>query len=251
MLGSLNDKVILITGAAQGIGAAFADGLANCGSKVMICDKLDGQSLVDNIVKQGGEALFFNMDVTNEEQVGITVKEIISRYNRIDVLVNNAAIWGDIEQKNWEKITIDEWELVLRVNIIGTFIVSRTVVPFMKNRGQGKIINIGSSSFFIVPPFILHYMTSKSAVVGLTRCMARELGDHNITVNTLSPGLTASDATKRQHSENEIEEYATMRCLKRVETPKDLVGTLLYLCSNGSDFITGQNILVDGGTGFN
>jgi NAD(P)-dependent dehydrogenase (short-subunit alcohol dehydrogenase family) len=251
----LKDRVAIITGAAQGIGAAFAVGYAKEGAKLVIADIVDGGDTVAQVSEAGSEAIFVKTDVTRQDQCDAMAKAAVDRFGGIDILVNNAAIYAGIIKKPFVDITTEEWNRVMQVNTTGPFHCIKAVFPYMRQKG-GKIINVASSVVFESAAGMPHYVASKGAVMALTRCMARELGDHNINVNSLAPGYTQSEASKqiqknRQDGGIDPEKIVMQRrCLKRSEKPADLVGTAIFLASDMSNFITGQLILCDGGTSF-
>ena len=251
----LKDRVAIITGAAQGIGAAFAVGYAKEGANLVIADIVDGGDTVAQVSEAGSEAIFVKTDVTRQDQCDAMAKAAVDRFGGIDILVNNAAIYAGIIKKPFVDITTEEWNRVMQVNTTGPFHCIKAVFPYMRHKG-GKIINVASSVVFESAAGMPHYVASKGAVMALTRCMARELGDHNINVNSLAPGYTQSDASKqiqknRQDGGIDPEKIVMQRrCLKRSEKPADLVGTAIFLASDMSNFITGQLILCDGGTSF-
>ena len=178
------------------------------------------------------------------------VKGTLDAYGRIDGLINNAALFGKLKRRRFEEIDIDEFDAVMRVNIRGVWQVTRAVVPVMRKQQYGKIVNITSGTVFKGTPMQLHYVTSKGAIIALTRAVAREVGDDNICVNAIAPGLTASEAvlTGGQFEDVHIDANIAGRCIKRVEEPEDLIGTAVFLVSHDSDFITGQTLCVDGGS---
>jgi NAD(P)-dependent dehydrogenase (short-subunit alcohol dehydrogenase family) len=251
----LKDRVAIITGAAQGIGAAFAVGYAKEGANLVIADIVDGGDTVAQVSEAGSEAIFVKTDVTRQDQCDAMAKAAFDRFGGIDILVNNAAIYAGIIKKPFVDITTEEWNRVMQVNTTGPFHCIKAVFPYMRQKG-GKIINVASSVVFESAAGMPHYVASKGAVMALTRCMARELGDHNINVNSLAPGYTQSEASKqiqknRQDGGIDPEKIVMQRrCLKRSEKPADLVGTAIFLASDMSNFITGQLILCDGGTSF-
>lgn len=252
---NLKDRVAIVTGAAGGIGAAIAVGYAKQGVKVVIADLLDGKETVDAIEKVGSEALFVGVDVTKQEECDAMVRAAVDRFGSIHILVNNAAMYGNIIKKPFHEITTEEWNRVMEVNTTGPFHCIKAVFPYMKEEG-GKIINVASSIVLEGAIGMPHYVASKGAVMAFTRSMARELGPYNINVNSLAPGYTQSEASKkiqRSRADGGIDPEQIMmqkRCLKRSEEPQDLVGTAIFLASNMSDFITGQMILCDGGASF-
>ena len=252
----LKDRVAIITGAAQGIGAAFAVGFAKEGAKIVIADIADGKETVEAVQKAGSEAIFVRTDVGKQEECDALAKAAADRFGKIDILLNNAAIFGTIIIKPFVQVTTEEWNKVMMVNTTGPFHCTKAVFPFMKEKGGGKIINISSASIFEGVPGMPHYVSSKGAVMAFTRCMARELGMHNINVNSIAPGFTHSaggDAIDKNKSLpiGPLEEkQMPLRSLKRAAYPEDLVGTAVFLASDMSNFITGQLIVHDGGMTF-
>lgn len=245
----LEGEVAIVTGAAQGIGAAYAKGLAAEGAKVVVADILDGTTVANVIRQQGGEALVCRTDVTDDRAVRAMVSDTLEAFGRIDVLVNNAAMFTALHPKPFDEIGLAEWDKVMQVNVRGSFQCIAAVVPEMRKRGYGKIVNIASGTVFKGIPLMLHYVTSKGAVLAMTRALARELGNDGIRVNTLAPGLTASEGlVGSQHWNTMREANVKSRSLKRDEQPDDLVGALVFLASHDSDFMTGQCIVVDGGS---
>ena len=246
----LKDKVAIITGAARGIGAAFAIGFGKEGAKVVIGDIRDGQKIVDAIEKAGGQALYLKTDVTKQDQCDALAQAAVDRFGAIDILINNAGTLVTI--KPFMEVTTEEWMQIMETNTLGPFHCTKAVFPYMKEKG-GRIINISSGTVFEGVPGLPHYLASKGAVMAFTRGMARELGDYNINVNSIAPGFTHSeggdefDRNKKFPSVPLDEVQMPMRCIKRPTYPEDLVGTALYLASDDSKLITGQLILHDGG----
>jgi NAD(P)-dependent dehydrogenase (short-subunit alcohol dehydrogenase family) len=246
----LKDKVAIITGAARGIGAAFAIGFGKEGAKVVIGDIRDGQKIVDAIEKAGGQALYLKTDVTKQDQCNALAQAAVDRFGTIDILINNAGTLVTI--KPFMEVTTEEWMQIMETNTLGPFHCTKAVFPYMKAKG-GRIINVSSGTVFEGVPGLPHYLASKGAVMAFTRGMARELGDYNINVNSIAPGFTHSeggdefDRDKRFPSVPLDEVQMPMRCIKRPTYPEDLVGTALYLASDDSKLITGQLILHDGG----
>lgn len=251
----LKGRVAIITGAAGGIGAAFAAGFAREGARLVIADIIDGDGTVAEVSRAGGEAIFVRTDVTRQDQCDAMTAAAAERFGRIDILVNNAAMYAGIIKKPFMEITSEEWNRVMEVNTAGPFHCVKAVFPYMRDKG-GKIINVASSIVFESGTGMPHYVASKGAVMAFTRCMARELGAHNINVNSLAPGYTQSEASKkiqqnRQDGGIDPEQIQMqLRCLKRSEKPTDLVGTAIFLASDMSNFITGQLILCNGGAAF-
>ncbi|MBW2029892.1 MAG: 3-oxoacyl-ACP reductase FabG [Deltaproteobacteria bacterium] len=245
----LKDRVAIVTGGAQGIGRAYSLRLAEEGAKVVIADILDAGPVQQEIKEKGGEALALRVDVSDEESTADMVRKTIEKFGRIDILVNNAAIFATIETKPFYEISVREWDDVIRVNVKGIFLCCKAVYPQMKKQGKGKIINVASGVFFKGLPLFLHYVTSKGGVIGMTRAMAREVGDDGICVNAIAPGYTVTEvmADESIHDEAFVNAVVGSRCFKRHERPEDLTGTVIFLASDDSDFITGQTIVVDGG----
>ena len=252
---NLKDRVAIITGAAGGIGAAIAVGYANEGAKIVIADIQDGKETAEAVKKAGSDAIFVKTDVTEQAQCDAMAKAAVDRFGSIHILVNNAAMYANIIKKAFNEITTEEWNRVMEVNTTGPFHCTKAVFPYMKEEG-GKIINVASSIIFEGAPGMPHYVASKGAVMAFTRSMARELGGFNINVNSLAPGYTQSEASKkleRSRANGGMDPEQIMmqkRCLKRSEEPEDMVGTAIFLASDMSDFITGQLILCDGGATF-
>jgi NAD(P)-dependent dehydrogenase (short-subunit alcohol dehydrogenase family) len=245
----LKDQVAIVTGAAQGIGAHYARGLAKEGAAVAVVDILDPNPVVKEIVGNDGKALALRVDVSDEKQTQEMARKVVEAYGRIDILVNNAAVYGTIVRKPFEQITVEEWDKIMAVNVRGIFLCVKAVAPHMKAQRRGKIVNVTSSTFFKGNENFLHYVSSKGAVVAMTRSLARELGDFNINVNAIAPGQTMSEANLKRGEETDARSLRT-RLLKRRLMPEDLVGTVVYLSSPDSDMMTGQVLLVDGGTAF-
>jgi NAD(P)-dependent dehydrogenase (short-subunit alcohol dehydrogenase family) len=252
----LKDKVAIITGAAQGLGLAYAVGFAKEGAKIVIADILDGQNAVNAVEQAGTQAIFVKTDVSNEEDCHALAKATVDKFGKIDILINNAAVFGNIILKPLTEVSSKEFKKVIDINISGPFHCIKAVLPYMKEKG-GKIINISSASILEGVPGMPHYVASKGAVFALTRCMARELGDFNINVNTIAPGFTHSEGGDRFDQNKALplppldELQLQARCLKRPGYPEDLVGTALYLATDDSAFVTGQMIVHDGGLSFN
>ena len=249
-MGRLEGRVALITGAAQGIGAAFAKGLAAEGAKVAISDLDSGQTVVDIIKQAGGEAIDAPCDVSDETSAEKAVQRTTEAFGRLDILVNNAAIFTMVDRKSFDDISVAEWDRVSAVNIKGVWLMCKAAVPEMRKNNYGKIISISSGRAFKGSTHFLHYDASNAAVVGLTRSLARELGKDNICVNAIAPGGTASENVLKRNTDlgASMDSTVATRALKRIETPEDLVGACVFLSSSDSDFITGQSLVVDGGS---
>ncbi len=247
-MGRMSGKVAVVTGAAQGIGRTYAEALAANGARVAVTDIADTKDAVSAIEAAGGEAIGMTTDVTSDDSLEKMVRETESAFGPIEVLVNNAAVFAALAMKPFMQIPNDEWDLVMRVNIRGPFQATKAVVPSMKRNGRGKIINISSGTVLRGAPMFLHYVSSKGAVIAQTRAISRELAADNIHANTIVIGFTESEGV-REHSQLGVARAPTlaMRAIQRDMLPEDIVGTMLFLASEDSDFITGQSINVDGG----
>lgn len=246
----LKGKVAVVTGAARGLGAAFAVGFGKEGANVVIGDIRDGEKTVAAVQEAGGKAVYMKTDVTKQDQCEALAKGAVDNFGAIDILVNNAGTLVTI--KPFLEVTTDEWMDVMATNTLGPFHCTKAVFPYMKDRG-GKIINIASATIFEGVPGLPHYIASKGAVMAFTRGMARELGDYKINVNAIAPGFTHSeggdefDRNKKFPHVPLDDIQLPLRCIKRPTYPEDLVGTAIYLASDDSQLITGQLIIHDGG----
>ena len=238
-MSALDGKVAIVTGGAQGIGAAIASGLEAEGATVAVADLNP---------PEGG----IRADVSSEEDVSRMVEETVERYGRIDILVNNAGLYASLEMRAFTEIPLEEWRQVMDVNVASMFLACRAVVPVMREQGGGKIVNISSGTPFRGVPFLLHYVTSKGAIVALTRALAKELGKDAIHVNCVAPGFTMSDGV-RSHPEvvEALRDVSVAaRTIQRDQVPEDVVGAVVFLCTQAADFITGQTMVIDGGQYF-
>src|ERR671922_850613 len=247
----LQDRVIIVTGGAHGIGRAYCEGLAREGARVVVAD-LDpegAEAVVKALGAEGKDALAVLADVSQPEATERMARATMERFGGIDGLINNAALFQRpaMSRVPFEQIPVDEWDRLMAVNLRGIFLCCRAVVPAMKQRRYGKIVNISSGTVFYGAPNAAHYVTSKAGVIGLTRALARELGEYNINVNAIAPGLTISTDEVDEARAAMNQQRLQARALKRTEVPQDLVGTNVFLCSSESDFMTGQTLLVDGG----
>ncbi len=238
-MGTVDGKVAIVTGGAQGIGAAIAAGLQAEGATVVVADLNP---------PEGG----IRADVASETDVAAMVEETLGRHGRIDVLVNNAGLYASLEMRAFTEIPLGEWNRVMEVNVASMFLTSRAVVPVMREQGGGKIVNISSGTPFRGVPFLLHYVTSKGAIVALTRALAKEVGKDSIHVNCVAPGFTMSDGVKSHPEviEKLRDVSVASRTLQRDQVPEDVVGAVVFLCTSAADFITGQTMVIDGGQYF-
>jgi NAD(P)-dependent dehydrogenase (short-subunit alcohol dehydrogenase family) len=248
--GLLAGRRAIVTGAAQGIGAAYALALAAAGARLALCDIAAPEATAAAVRAAGGAAVARACDVTDRAAVEALAAATVAAYGGIDILVNNAAIFATLALKPAEQIEAAEWDRVMAVNVRGSFECARAVIPTMRAAGYGKIINIASGTVFKGAPLMLHYVASKGAVVAMTRSLARELGRDGIRVNCLAPGLTMSAGVQANGDWSRALSDANIasRCLQREAVPDDLIGTLIHLASAGSDFMTGQTVVVDGGS---
>ena len=232
--------VVIVTGAAAGLGAVYCRELAAAGYTVVGADLAP----VDDV------DLAVEVDVTDRASTEELARHVVERFGRIDALVNNAAVYSTIVKKPFEEITDEEWDRVLAVNVKGAWLCARAVAPAMRRQGRGKIVNVSSTTVPTAPPGFAHYVASKAAIVGLTRALARELGADGVCVNTLTPDYIAFDRDYDNRQVEMADALAAQRIFARRQAPEDMVGALLFLLGPGSDFVTGQNIWVNGGRAF-
>lgn len=243
------DKVTIITGAGQGIGRVFAHKFAEEGAKVVIAEynEATGKTVVDEITSKGNEARFVKTDVADEKDTQAMAKGIVDKYGKIDVLINNAAVFAALGFKPFDKIPIEEWDRVMAVNLRGLWLCCKAVVPYMKAQKKGKIINTSSSAWDTGRPFYLHYITSKAGVVGFTRGLSKELGEWNINVNCVSYAGIITEIERESFPPDAQKMVLGQQCIKRVQVPEELVGTVMFLASEDSDYLSGQTIHPNGG----
>ena len=247
-MGRLDGKTAVITGSGRGIGAVMAVHMAKEGANVVVNDVLDTATTVAAVKAVGGKAIGMHVDVTSDADLAAMVEATEKEFGALDILVNNASIFAALQPKPFMQIDNDEFDKVMTVNARGVHQATKAVVPAMLRAGGGKIINIASGTFYYGPPGLSHYTASKGAVIALTRGFGRELGDKNIQINAIAPGLTESEAMLG-HTGFDPARAPTVasRSIKRDMLPEDLLGTLLYLATPDSDFVTGQTLNVDGG----
>ncbi len=248
-MGRVDGRVAIVTGAAQGLGATYARALAAEGAKVIIADRDDGGAVVEEIRVSGGEAIDIPTDVSQEDATLEMVAKTVEAFGKLDILINNAAIFTAVERKNFDEIPVEEWDLMHSVNVKGTWLCCRAAVAEMRKQKYGKIINIATSRIFQGVPYFLHYDSTKGAVLAITRSLCREVGDDGIRVNCIAPGSTMSENVLKRTNWKGSGAAVQLenRMIKREELPEDLVGAVIYLSSAESDFVTGQTMLIDGG----
>jgi NAD(P)-dependent dehydrogenase (short-subunit alcohol dehydrogenase family) len=235
----LEGKVALVTGGAQGIGAAIADGLAAEDATVVVADLNP---------PEGG----IRADVADEDDAGRMVEETVDRHGRLDILINNAGLYASLAMRPFDEIPLEEWRQVMDVNVASMFLTCRAAVPAMRRQGGGKIVNVSSGTPFRGVPFLLHYVTSKGAIVAFTRALAKELGQDAIHVNCVAPGFTMTEGVE---ANPEVvaklrDVSVAARTIQRDQLPEDVVGAVVFLCTPAADFITGQTMVIDGGQFF-
>jgi NAD(P)-dependent dehydrogenase (short-subunit alcohol dehydrogenase family) len=235
----LDGRVAIVTGGAQGIGKAIVDGLVEEGATVVIAD----------LNPPDGE---IEADVANEADVQRMVDETVERHGRLDILINNAGLYASLAMRPFTEIPLEEWRQVMDVNVASMFLTCRAAVPVMRAQGGGRIVNISSGTPFRGVPFLLHYVTSKGAIVALTRALARELGKDDINVNCVAPGFTMSAGVEAHPEVIEKLRDASIaaRTIQRDQMPEDVVGAVVFLCTPAAAFITGQTMVIDGGQFF-
>jgi NAD(P)-dependent dehydrogenase (short-subunit alcohol dehydrogenase family) len=244
----LDGQVAIVTGAAQGIGRKIAEGLAEEGARVVLADV---QSADDPAKALGGIAVA--ADVSDQAACERVARAAIDAYGRIDILVNNAGIWSSLVPTPFEQLSVEEWKRVFDVNVLGMYLATRAVAPFMREARRGRIINLSSGTPYKGVPLFLHYVTSKGAVIAMTRALAKELGGDNILVNTIAPGFTLSDGVVANPVQLEqLQDISVKaRVLVRDQYPEDILGAVLFFAAEESSFITGQSLVIDGGAYFN
>jgi 3-oxoacyl-[acyl-carrier protein] reductase len=249
--GTEGPRVILITGGAQGIGRAFAQRFAQVGDQVVIADLQGDKAMSAAADVQGPVPCHgLHVDVADAGSVAAMATDVVERFGTIDVLINNAAIFSSIEMKPFDEITPEEWRRVVEVNLTGAFLCSRAVAEPMRKQGGGSIINVSSSTVLMGRPYYAHYVASKAGLVGLTRALARELGDAYVTVNTIMPGSTETEVSRETVSPEQARQIVAGQAIPRRLRQDDIVGAAFFLASSEARCITGQSLVVDGGLNF-
>jgi 3-oxoacyl-[acyl-carrier protein] reductase len=245
----LTGRVAIVTGAGQGIGRVFAKAFAKAGAIPIIAERnaMRGQAVENEITLAGGKALAIETDAADPASLGKLIATVEKEFGRIDILVNNAAIFSTLEMRPFEQIPLAEWEEVLRVNVTGPFLSTRAVLPAMRRAKHGRIINMASGAVTLGRPNYLHYIASKAALIGMTRSMAHELGKDGITVNAIMPGAVFTEIERKTVTPEQKVRLVAQQCVARPQVPEDLVGIVLFLASDASAFLTGQALTVDGG----
>jgi 3-oxoacyl-[acyl-carrier protein] reductase len=246
--GRLAGRLAVVTGAGQGLGRAFAARLRAEGARVVIAD-LDAAKAEAVAAELGDGATAIAVDVSDPDSVAELARKA-GELGPVDILVNNASIFSTLEMRPFDDIPVDEWDRVMAVNVKGVFLCARAFVPGMRAAGYGKIVNISSATVFIGRPLYLHYVTSKAAVIGLTRALATEVGPDGIRVNAVTPGATQTEVPRKTVTPEQAERIIGAQAIKRREVAEDVVGTVAFLAAPDSDFITGQTVNVDGGAAF-
>jgi len=243
-------RVVIVTGGGRGIGRVYCEAFAQARMRVVLADIFaeEAERAAAAIRAAGGAALAVRTDISREEDAQAMAEAAAREFGGIDALVNNASLMSSLPRRPWSEIPLEEWDRVMAVDLRGLFLCCRAVYPHMQRRGKGKIVNVSSGRVLEGTPNRLHYTTAKAGVIGFTRALAREVGGERINVNVVLPGLTLSDTQVASSQAGYLNEaYNQGRALKRAQYPEDLVGTLLYLVSDASDFVTGQSFNVDGG----
>ncbi|MRH28755.1 SDR family oxidoreductase [Microbacterium sp. SYP-A9085] len=251
-VGELSGAVALVTGGGAGIGRAICLDLAAAGARVVVIDRSDPSDVADQIAASGGESLAVVADVTSEQAMVDAGAAAVDRFGGIDALVNNAGVFASLASGPFEQISVAQWRLAMDVNVMGSFLATKAVVGAMRTRGGGRVVNIASTTALKGTADLLHYTSSKGAVLAMTRALARELGPDGILVNAVAPGFTVSTGVEQNSDHVAGMRVAAPggRVLKREMVPEDIVGAVRFLCGPSSGFITGQTLVVDGGAYF-
>jgi 3-oxoacyl-[acyl-carrier protein] reductase len=245
-MGRLENKVAIVTGGGRGLGKAYCLRMAEEGAQVVVADILDreAEETVSEIKAGGGKAIAVKADVTSEEETKRMADKAVEEFGRIDILVNNAGLYYGMSRKPFNEISLEEWDKMMNVSAKGTWLCSKAVFPQMKKQGKGKIINVSSESVFAPTKGMIHYVTSKAAVVGITRVLAGELGQYGICANVIAPGIIDTAGTRS--FENIEKRDASSVPMGRWGQPEDVVGSVIFFASDDSDFVSGQTLIIDG-----
>ena len=245
-MGILNDKVAIVTGGGRGLGKAYCLRLAGEGARVVVADILEKEAkeVVDEIKAEGGQAISVKTDVTSEEATISMAEQTVKAFGRIDVLVNNAGYYYGMKRQPFYEVPVEEWDKAMLINAKGTWLCARAVFPQMKKQNKGKIINVASEACFAPTKGFIQYTASKSAAIGITRVLAGELGQYNICVNIIAPGVIDTEATATYANVEKMDTSSVP--MGRFGRPEDVVGAVVFFASDGSDFISGQSLLIDG-----
>jgi len=247
----VKDKVALVTGGGRGLGRAYCEALAREGATIVAADIRDTADTVATIEAAGGQAIGVHLDVAEMASCQAMADAAVERFGRIDVLINNAALYGDISGGRFDQISEDQWDRVMTVNVKGIWNCCKACVPAMRQAGGGSIVNISSLAATYGMPFALDYATSKAAVIGITRSLARELGRDWIRVNAVAPSAVLTEGTDSfmgEKRDKALQVIAGNQALQQNLSTDDMVGTIVFLASDASRFVTGQTVMVDGGT---
>tara|TARA_R110002153_G_scaffold271355_1_gene438611 strand:+ start:21428 stop:22177 length:750 start_codon:yes stop_codon:yes gene_type:complete len=244
----LKGKRVIVTGSARGLGLAFAMSLVEKGAHIVIADILEdeGSALANSLQKSGYNAHFVKVDLANPKSIEKCVLQSVEILGGLDGLVNNGAIATGIGGVSMEDIDIDVWDKVMNVNVRGTWLMTRAASPFLRQSGSAKVVNVASDTALWGAPKLLHYVSSKGAIIAMTKSMARELGIDNVCVNAIAPGLTLVEATEYVPEERH-QQYRDGRAISRAQLPEDVVGVVNFLLSDSASFITGQLLPINGG----
>ena len=245
----VRDKVVIVTGGGQGIGREYALQFGAAGAFPVVAERNaeSAAAVAEQVTQAGGTALAVQTDVADADSVSALLDRVIAEFGRVDVLINNAAIFTSLSMQPFDEIPLEEWRAVMDVNVTGSFLCTRAVVPHMRRQRRGTVINVMSGSVVLGLPNYLHYVVSKSAIVGLTNSLAKELGEHGITVNAIQPGATFTEIPRQTMTEEGKARIVGSQCIPREGVPMDLAGLALFLASPAASFITGQTIACDGG----
>ena len=247
--GSVDGAVVIVTGGARGVGAILALRLLQAGARVVIADVTD--QVDDVALRDSADVLVHRTDVADRGSTQDLAAATVARFGRIDALVNNAAIYQGLGgKKSFTEIEVDEWDRVMAVNARGVWLMTAAVYPQMKEQGYGRIVNIASATVHSGVPYFAHYTASKGAVIAITRSIAKEIGRDGISVNAVAPGLIDNESSATINDSSYFPVLAKQRAIPRSMAPDDLTGIVTFLCSPASGFISGQTIIVDGGTVF-